>query len=195
MRMNRAPAPFTTTACWRPPDSQRGLRSRTPRPWRPRPTRATRSTPTPNRSQLGVRTAATSPPLRTGSVEVAATSRSPQMRAVCCTRGSSGVSALSTMNTNRSRPVPGLQHRRQLIRPPAPARLGIERADTPFQPIPWDQAINALQEYLPAGLALLAGVFQVRKCRLVHRVFTPNISVFRVAWYYATTHQTCSEYP
>ena len=39
------------------------------------------------------------------------------------------------------------------------------------------------------------GVFQVRKCRLVHRVFTPNISVFRVAWYYATTHQTCSEYP
>ena len=124
MRMNRAPAPFTTTACWRPPDSQRGLRSRTPRPWRPRPTRATRSTPTPNRSQLGVRTAATSPPLRTGSVEVAATSRSPQMRAVCCTRGSSGVSALSTMNTNRSRPVPGLPAEHSFYSLGASSRFG-----------------------------------------------------------------------
>ena len=53
---------------------------------------------------------------------------------------------------------------------------------------PWDRGGYALPAdpisapgISPAGLALLAGVFQVRKCRLVHRVFTPNISVARTS--------------
>ena len=68
-------------------------------------------------------------------------------------------------------------------------------ADTLFEPFPGDQAVHAIEEYLPTGLAFLAVVFQAGKCWLVHRVFTPNISVFRPVSYYATTHQTCSEYP
>ena len=66
------------------------------------------------------------------------------------------------------------QHRRKFIRPPAPARLGIERADALFEPFPRDQAVHALEENLPTGLALLAVVFQVRKCWLVHRILHPK---------------------
>ena len=43
-----------------------------------------------------------------------------------------------------------------------------------FHLFPRDQSIHALQEYLPAGLALLALVFQVRKCWLVHRILHPK---------------------
>ena len=53
-------------------------------------------------------------------------------------------------------------------------RLGIERTDVLFHLFPRDQSIHALQEYLPAGLALLALVFQVRKCWLVHRILHPK---------------------
>ena len=44
------------------------------------------------------------------------------------------------------------------------------------------------------GLRLLAVVFRVRRCWRAHHIFTPNISVFRLALHYATTHKTCSEY-
>ena len=75
------------------------------------------------------------------------------------------------------------QHRRQLIGPAAPARLGIVRPDALFQLFPWDQTIHALQEYLPASLALLAVVFQVRKCWLVHRILHPRTSLSDYIWH------------
>ena len=81
----------------------------------------------------------------------------------------------------RTRSLPYRQGSPGIPRGQSPTtRLGIERADAFFELFSRDQSIHALKEYLPPGLALLALVFQVGKCWLIYRVFTPNISVFHV---------------
>ena len=47
------------------------------------------------------------------------------------------------------------------------------------------QDANPTSSFGGFGVTLLALVLQVRKCWLVHCVFTPNISDCRVTWYYA----------
>ena len=68
-----------------------------------------------------------------------------------------------------------------------------------LQQLPRNQAVHTLQEKFPAGLALLALVFQIGKGWLVHTTSFPvSISLFSLTMphlNYATSPQTCSEYP
>ena len=75
-----------------------------------------------------------------------------------------------------------------------PSGLWVEGTDAVLQLLPGGQAVHPLQEQLAAGLTLLPLVFQVGKCRLVHRIpflyrSFPGFS------YYAIMTPTCSEYP
>ena len=84
------------------------------------------------------------------------------------------------------------QHDGQGIGMAALAGLGVEGADTPLQSWPGNQAIHPVQEQLPAGLAVLALVFQIGKGRLIH----PDSLLY---WcrpprpYHAIIPLTCSE--
>ena len=70
----------------------------------------------------------------------------------------------------------GSEHDRQRVGVAAPASLGIEGTDPLLQALPGNQSLHTLQENFPAGLALLALVFQIGKSRLVHHPFTPFVS-------------------
>ena len=69
------------------------------------------------------------------------------------------------------------QHDGQRIGMASPSRLGVEETESVLQQLPWNQAVHTLQEKFqekfPAGLALLALVFQIGKGWLVHTTSFP----------------------
>ena len=65
------------------------------------------------------------------------------------------------------------QHDGQRIGMASPSRLGVEGTEAVLQQLPGNQAVHTLQEKFPAGLALLALVFQVGKGWLVHTTSFP----------------------
>ncbi len=87
------------------------------------------------------------------------------------------------------------QHHRQIIWLTPSTSFRVIRADTLLQTLPGNQTIHPFQKYLPTGPPLLALVFHVCKCRLLHHLFTPPSPLFAHLYYNASTHRLIQRFP
>ena len=66
------------------------------------------------------------------------------------------------------------QHDGKRVGMASSSSLGVEGADAVLQQLPGNQAVHPFQEQFPAGLALLALIFQVGEGGLVHLPSLPQ---------------------